>query len=293
MELRHLRYFLAVADEGSISEAARTRLNTAQPSLSRQIRDLEEKLGVALFERRVRGMALTPIGKLFLGHVRKILKQVDDAVAEVQGSPLVVRTGIIPGLETSILPELARLARRHVGEVDIQVTSSPSASLIQDLKDGTLDVAFARPAELEVDLHFEPICGHRIAAFVRDDSALAERPALRFDDLRDHTYVSVNRRVAPFLRGALDSWGQQRALAMPSTHVAADIASAFSLVLATGGFALMPDYAEQLMPSRVVMRPLADGPPPLMLAIAYRPLVPSPAQSLIKAIAEDWPRAAA
>lgn len=290
MELRHLRYFVAVADKGSVSEAAREKVHTAQPSLSRQLKDLERELGVALFERHARGMSLTAPGKLLLGHARQILKQIDDAVSAVRSSPMAVRVGVIPGLETGILPELMRLARRHAGAVDIQVTSSPSSSLIQDLRDSALDLAFARPSEIDVDLHFEPVGAHRIAVFVRRDGRLAERPALAFADLIGWTYVSVNRRVAPFLRGAVDSWGQQRALALAPTHVAADIASAFSLIMATDGFALMPDYAEPLMPTAIAMRPLSDGPPPLLLTIAYRPLAFSPMQSLISAIVKDWPR---
>jgi len=290
MELRHLRYFVAVADNGSVSEAAREKVHTAQPSLSRQLKDLERELGVTLFERHARGMTLTTPGKLLLGHARQILKQIDDAVSAVRSSPMVVRVGVIPGLETGILPELMRLARRHAGAVAIEVTSSPSSSLVQDLTDSALDLAFTRPSEMDVDLHFEPVAAHQIAVFVRRECGLAEPPALSFADLVGHAYVSVNRRVAPFLRGAVDAWGRQRALALAPTHVAADIASAFSLVMATDGFALMPDYAESLMPTAITMRRLLDGPPPLLLTLAYRPLAPSPMQSLIDAIVREWPR---
>src|ERR1700733_14926489 len=79
MELRHLRYFIAVAEEGSLSNAAERRLHTAQPSLSRQIRDLEIELGVKLLERRARGIALTAAGKVFLDHARLALMQVEAA----------------------------------------------------------------------------------------------------------------------------------------------------------------------------------------------------------------------
>ncbi|MBS1166898.1 MAG: hypothetical protein H6R00_2923 [Proteobacteria bacterium] len=291
MELRHLRYFVAVADEGSVSAAARTRLHTAQPSLSRQLKDLERELGVELFDRRVRGVVLTRPGKLFLGHVRQVLKQLDDAVSIVRDAPMMVRVGIIPGLETFVLPEFQRLARDIAGQVDIEVTSAPSTALIQDLKDGNLDLAFARPSEADLDLHFEPIDYHRISVFLQASHPLAQRSTLTFSDLVGHTYVSVNRRVAPFLRGGIDAWGQQRGLALSPTHVAADIASAFSLVMATDGFSLMPDYAERLMPATLTMRPLVDGPAPLMLAIAYRPLVSSPVQSLVSTVASSWQRA--
>ena len=70
MELRHLRYFIAVAEEGGFSNAAERRLHTAQPSLSRQMRDLELEVGVKLLERKARGMALTAAGRVFLDHAR-------------------------------------------------------------------------------------------------------------------------------------------------------------------------------------------------------------------------------
>ncbi|WP_237153538.1 LysR family transcriptional regulator [Oryzibacter oryziterrae] len=291
MDLRHFRYFSAVADEGSVSEAARNRLHTAQPSLSRQLKDLERELGVELFERRVRGVVLTRAGRVFLSHVRRILRQVDDAVSAVRDAPLTIRVGIIPGLETFVLPDFMRLARDHSGEVEIEVTSNASTALIQDLRDGELDLAFARPAETDLDLHFEPIGHSHVIAYLREDHPLAALEALTFNDLVGHTCISVNRKVAPFLRGGIDAWGQQRGLALSPTHVAADIASVFSLILATNGVALMPDYAALLLPASVIVRPLVDGPAPLLLTIAYRPLGPSPTQRLIAAVARDWPRA--
>src|SRR5947209_1393546 len=79
MELRHLRYFIAVSEEGSLTNAAERRLHTAQPSLSRQIRDLETEVGVPLLERHARGIELTPAGRVFLDHARLALLQVETA----------------------------------------------------------------------------------------------------------------------------------------------------------------------------------------------------------------------
>src|ERR1700740_342069 len=79
MELRHLRYFVAVAEEGSLTNAAEKRLHTAQPSLSRQIRDLEVEIGTPLLERGARGIELTLAGRVFLEHARLVLLQVETA----------------------------------------------------------------------------------------------------------------------------------------------------------------------------------------------------------------------
>jgi LysR family transcriptional regulator, hca operon transcriptional activator len=77
MELRHLRYFVAVADAGSLTMAAQRKLHTSQPSLSRQIRDLEDEVGAQLLTRSARGIELTPAGRAFLDHARSALSQVE------------------------------------------------------------------------------------------------------------------------------------------------------------------------------------------------------------------------
>src|SRR5258708_18500779 len=79
MELRHLRYFVAVVEEGSLTTAAERRLHTSQPSLSRQIRDLEHEVGAELLSRSVHGVELTAAGKAFLDHARLALMQADAA----------------------------------------------------------------------------------------------------------------------------------------------------------------------------------------------------------------------
>src|SRR5258708_13073528 len=87
MELRHLRYFVAVAEEGSLTLAAEKRLHTAQPSLSRQIRDLEYEVGVALLTRSVHGVELTPAGRAFLDHARLALTQAEAAAQPPRPPP--------------------------------------------------------------------------------------------------------------------------------------------------------------------------------------------------------------
>jgi LysR family hca operon transcriptional activator len=79
MELRHFRYFVAVAEAGSLTVAAAQKLHTSQPSLSRQIRDLEDEVGVQLLRRSARGIELTPAGRAFLDHARSVLSQVEAA----------------------------------------------------------------------------------------------------------------------------------------------------------------------------------------------------------------------
>src|ERR1700730_7904276 len=100
MELRHLRYFIAVAEMGSLTEAAEQRLYTSQPSLSRQIRDLEAHVGVQLLSRSVRGVELTPAGKAFLDQARLVLIHVDAAVEAARRAAQPERKTFAIGFQT-------------------------------------------------------------------------------------------------------------------------------------------------------------------------------------------------
>src|SRR6476661_672070 len=100
MELRHLRYFIAVAEEGSLTLAAEKRLHTAQPSLSRQIRDLEYEVGVQLMSRSVHGIELTAAGRAFLDHARLALMQVDVAVEAARRAAQPARKRFAIGFQT-------------------------------------------------------------------------------------------------------------------------------------------------------------------------------------------------
>src|SRR5436309_8180154 len=109
MELRHLRYFVAVAEAGSLTVAAETRLYTAQSSLSRQMRDLENEVGVQLMTRNARGIELTAAGKVLLDHARLVLMQVEAAeeAARLAGKPVkqTFAIGFLTGQEIDWMPE--------------------------------------------------------------------------------------------------------------------------------------------------------------------------------------------
>ena len=288
MELRHLRYFVAVAEEGNLSEAARTRLHTAQPSLSRQLRELEDEVGVQLFERRPRGIVLTQSGMRFLEHSREILARIDEAVNDARGVRTVLRVGSLPGLEPEVLPRVTQLAQAHAPDVEVRIVSAPSPGLVEQLRAGELDMALMRQVEDATDLHFELVGSHRIVIVLPADHGLAREDAVSFEDLRDQTYIAVSRRAAPAVRSAVDAWCQQQGLTLIPSHSADNIASGIALILTTRGFSLMPDYAGPLIPPEVIVRPLVDEPHPIPLFVAYRPKNPTPARFLVKVITADW-----
>jgi len=148
MELRHLRYFVAVAEEGSLTNAAERRLHTAQPSLSRQIRDLELEVGVKLLERGARGIELTAAGRTFLDHARLALLQVeaagDAARRAAQPEKAVFVVGFLTGAEVVWLPEVLRILREEQPGIEITLSSQSSPDLAGALMRGKVDVAFLR-----------------------------------------------------------------------------------------------------------------------------------------------------
>src|SRR5260370_12553635 len=130
MELRHLRYFVAVADAGSLTVAAEQRLHTSQPSLSRQIRDLEDEVGTQLLRRNARGIELTPPGRSFLDHARLVLSQVEAATEAARrvAHPAKPRfaMGFLTGHELTWMPEALRILHDELPNVAVMISSQYS-----------------------------------------------------------------------------------------------------------------------------------------------------------------------
>src|SRR3569623_1318131 len=202
MELRHLRYFIAVAEEGSFLTAAERRLHTAQPSLSRQIRDLEAEVGVALLDRNARGVTLTEAGKVFLAHARLALLQVEAATegarkAQVPDKPTFVM-GFLPGQEVIWLPHALRILREEAPDVDITLSSQPSPDLALALMRGRLDVAFLRAERETVGLAFRALTTEPLIAVLSADHRLAANKRIGPLDLAREAYIS-SARLSPVL----------------------------------------------------------------------------------------------
>src|SRR5262249_41496667 len=156
MELRHLRYFVAVADAGSLTVAAEQTLHTSQPSLSRQIRDLEQEVGVELMTRGAHGIELTSAGKAFLEHARLVLLQAEAAkeaaVRSAQPPKPTFALGFLSGAEVDLLPEVNRVLHGEFPGIEIRLSSDYSPVLAKALMRRKLDAAFMRPEENMGDL---------------------------------------------------------------------------------------------------------------------------------------------
>ncbi len=191
MELRHLRFFVAVAEEGSLTTAASRRLHTAQPSLSRQMRDLEYEVGVPLMTRSPRGIALTPAGKIFLDHARLALAQVEAATTAArriaQPAKASFALGFLTGQEMDWLPEAMRILRDDLPNIDVTISSGYSPTLAEGLERGELDLAFMRPERGFPELEYRTVVEEPILAVLPSDHRLAARKTVPIKDLAKET----------------------------------------------------------------------------------------------------------
>ncbi len=271
MELRHLRYFIAVAETGSLTVAAEQRLHTSQPSLSRQIRDLEDQVGVPLLIRSARGVELTPAGKAFIDHARLALSQVDAAVEAArraaQPSKQRFALGFLTGQEMTWLPKAMRLLQEQLPQIDVTVSSDYSPDLADALARGRLDVAFLR-AEPGFDLDYTTVAREPLVVLMPSDHELASHASIRPQELVGQPFVAMANK-ARALRAVIDAYLEREGVVLPPTQGVDNPAMVMSLVASTRGLALMPAYVENLLPWSVVSRPLAGDVPTVDLVLGY------------------------
>ena len=215
MELRHLRYFVAVAEEGSLTVAAEKRLHTAQPSLSRQIRDLEYEVGVQLLIRSVRGVELTAAGRVFLDHARLALAQVEaaseGAKRAAQPAKPTFALGFLTGQEIDWLPESIRILRDELPNIEVTVSSQYSPDLAQALLRGKLDLAFMRPEAGMPELDYKVVVKEPLIVALPSDHRLAAQDAIALRDIAGETFIGMSN-TAPTLRLIIDEYLEQSGL---------------------------------------------------------------------------------
>jgi LysR family hca operon transcriptional activator len=284
MELRHLRYFVAVAEAGSLTVAAQQRLYTSQPSLSRQIRELEDEVGAQLLTRSARGVELTPAGRAFLDHARLALSQVDaaaDAARRVAhpAKPCFVM-GFLTGHEVTWMPEALRILRDELPNIDVMISSQYSPRLATALLKGTVDVAFLRREEGVPDLAFHLLVKEPLVVVLPRDHRLAGLKAISPRDLAGETFVTVSD-TAPVLRVVIDKYLKRSGINITPDHEADHIVMGMSLIASTGGVGLLPAYAENFLPSSVTSRPLKGDKPTIDLVLGYKKSNESPALKLL------------
>jgi len=202
MELRHLRYFVTAAEELNISRAS-ARLRVSQPAVSRQIHDLEDELGVALFNRDNNGLSMTNAGESFLAHARDILRKSDEAATHMNSfrrQPLKeLAIGYIASVLDSILtPALKRFTSKN-GDTKVRLKELPPQDQVKGLRDGSIDLALLGNPCPELAVEFEVVVLRRIAlqAVLPEDHKLAKRARIGLEELKDETFIGFDDKLFP------------------------------------------------------------------------------------------------
>src|SRR6185503_15640711 len=218
--------------EGSLTVAAERRLYTAQPSLSRQMRDLEYEVGTQLMVRSARGVELTAAGRVFLDHARLALIQVEAAreAARRAANPAKpsFALGFLTGQEMNWLPEAMRILHDELPNMQVTISSQYSPDLGEALMRGKLDVAFMRREAQAPDLVFKTVVTEPLVVILPSDHRLAAQEAIDPRDVGGETFISVSQ-TAPVLRVVIDDYLDRLNLGITAAHEVDNIAMAMSL----------------------------------------------------------------
>ena len=290
MELRHIRYFVAVADAGSLTVAAERTLHTSQPSLSRQIRDLEEEVGAQLLTRTPRGIELTAAGRAFLDQARLVLSQVEAAgeAARRVAHPTkpCFAMGFLTGHEISWMPEALQILRDELPNVDVMISSDYSPRLADALSKGKIDAAFIRREEAALGLAYEILLQEPLVVVLPSDHRLAALKAISLQDIVGETFLTVSD-TAPALRVVIDDYLKRSGIDIKPSHEVDNLAMAMSLIASTRGVALLPSYAQNFLPWSVTSRPLKGDKPTIDLVLGYKQSNESPVLKLLLSRLEE------
>src|SRR5258706_4379240 len=284
MELRHLRYFIAVAEAGSLTVAAQRMLHTSQPSLSRQIRALEDDVGPQLLTRRARGIELTPAGRAFLEHARSVLSQVEAATEAARRVAHPAKPcfsmGFLTGHELTWMPEALQILRDELPNIDVMISSQYSPQLAQGLSKGKIDAAFLRGERGAPDLAFRLLVKEPLVVVLPSDHPLAALKAISPRDLVGETFVAVSN-TAPVLRVVIDNYLKRCGIDITPAHEADHLAMGMSLIASTRGVGLLPAYAQNFLPRSLTSRPLSGETPAVDLVLGYKKSNQSPVLKLL------------
>jgi DNA-binding transcriptional LysR family regulator len=273
MELRHLRYFIAVAEAANFTKAA-AKMRVAQPALSRQVMDLEDELGVDLMKRSPRGITLTAEGKLFLEEARSIISAAEMVVSKVQalarGDYGELHIGYGPSPSIELLPPAMIAFQRANPRVNVKLHDLAGDELITGLHDGSLElcVMSAPMEETTAGIEFHCLKTYSICVAMSPHHPLAKRKAVTLDQVREESLVAFRRREYTNYHHLLASvFGGPRKV--PRIAVECDGANSLVTEIEAGrGVAILPSVFVKAIGPRLKLRPISPAPEPLRVGCA-------------------------
>ncbi|HTJ47041.1 MAG TPA: LysR substrate-binding domain-containing protein [Kofleriaceae bacterium] len=263
MELRHLRYAVAIADELHFARAAR-RLHIAQPPLSMQIKDLEDELGAKIFDRSHKKVALTDAGKAFIAEARRTLasaeRAIDVARRAARGEVGRLAIGYVASVSYQLLPSIIRAFRKRAPDVELALAELSSAEQSRALAAGTLDVGFVRrPPAIEPGLSGTVVRKEPIVVALPRNHALAALRVLRVRDLEREPFVLFPVRPRPSWADVAIDLCRRAGFEPHIAQEAIELAPALSLVAAGIGVTLVPGAVRAMRLPGVVFRALTPA----------------------------------
>lgn len=277
MELRHLRYFVALAERLHFTAAA-AQVHVTQPTLSHQIRQLENELGMDLFNRAERQVSLTAAGVLFLPKVLEALKTLDSGCALLKASITAssghLRLATSPTFNIVIVPRTVRIFQQQHPQVQVTIEELTVGEMTTALRAGEIDMAIAyQPLDFQ-NLRFEPLCVEELVLVVRPDHPLAHRKRVRMIELHQRDIVLLPKRfmTRKILQEAFESAGCEPHVIIES----GTIPSLLTLVQETGAPTILSRYA--VVPDTTLKTVHLENPRPVrttgLLVSSERPQTP-------------------
>jgi len=276
MELRHLRYFVAVGEEQHYGRAAE-RLRLAQPALSRQIQDLESEIGFQLFDRLPRGVRLSAAGKTFLDEARLILQHVSEATIRAgrvaRGLAGTLRVGFTESASWhGVVPDSFRQFRQGQPAAELQLSPLSSLDQVQAVRSGRLDAGFVfNMPKTDPDLDQVLVASQKLVLAAPKGHPLTKSKSLRLRDLTGADFIWFPRRQSPAYYDRLMQTCSRGGLTSPRiVQEAVDQATMLSLVACRLGVAFVSDATRWRCPQDVVLRPVADMHLPIGFSLIWR-----------------------
>lgn len=281
MELRHIRYFLAVAEERHFTRAAR-KVGIGQPPLSQQIRDLEDEIGAPLFRRVAHGAELTAAGSAFLDAVGALPALAERAVSSARRAARGETGSLKVGFTAStafnaVVPSAIRAFRHDYPEVELSLEEANTTRLVAGLSEGTLDVAFLRPGAAGIDnFHLRPLAEEPLVVVLSERHAKSTAGAIDLAGLAEDPFLLFPRPIGPTLYDSIVGACRDAGFDPRIAQLAPQIASIVNLVAADLGVSIVPASMSQLRVTGVVYRPISGRSPVARIALGCRRADPSP-----------------
>jgi LysR family transcriptional regulator, hca operon transcriptional activator len=272
MELRQLRYFIAVAEELSFTRAA-ARLHIAQPSLSQQIQALEQELAVCLLERSKRHVRLTTAGVAFLQEARLTLSHADRAIKsarETAGRITSLSIGFVPAAEVRIFPSALPQLRMNFPDLNIELHSLPTPQLETALREHDIDIAFMR-GPVSDDLQSEVVLNEPLVAVLPLGHPLCELERIPVRALAHEKFIGMNPDYAGHhMCKVVSDWSGQNGLSCAHVQNASNVLLDMNLVGMGLGYSILPAYVAEITSRSVCCRPFDEPTPTIELLAVTR-----------------------